>query len=749
MSRIVKLALVVTLVSGPINALALRPITVEDCVRTRRIVYPEVRLSRDGSEVAYVVKAPNLATNHNDYQLYVRDLHAPNTRQNGRMVLQADRISGIRWLDSGRLMVLAETGSASKESRDDRLSIIDVATGTVEGLDLPGKIQEYSADADGSEIVFSVPADVALPPEKEKVREERGFPIAFGDGMEQSPPGLPEDEIFLATKTGAGKFDLKRLEYSPSAGAPREPFLGNVSGLDLSPDGKYLLLRYSPDSLPPGWEGEPYFEYLKGRGTRSYSCVLGLYEIDTGALRVAFNFPGSLLETRWSDDSRSYSIVSPPPFGTDESKLLAARWRGTPEMDQMVRFEHLYVADAQDQKAAKVVDREDTNRSGDVPLYWKRDDGPMLARTDAHTLAWMVHDNGQWKPTVTVSLPDNQGFFSSLESDGNSVVGVYQTTMTPPNLFLLDLKTGKWTLLTDLNPEYREIELGQVEPISWTNRYGSRCAGFLITPVGYIPGKRYPMILLSAPVRELFISDAAYTTAYAPQSLANAGFVVVISQYPLDNRIPRGRFPGEMSAAYNWMAMVESAVDLLARRGMADPENVGIAGFSRTSWLTDFTLTHSRYHFTAASSADSGIYTYEMYFRSNSRDLVTGSETQVGGPPYGKTLQDWLRYAPPFNAERVRAAILMEYNGTAEHGFEFFTALGRLGKPVEFYRYPNGSHPLDTPFERVASLERNVEWFRFWMQGWEGKAPDYDTRQYDRWRALRSDDQKRDLRPAR
>ena len=84
MSRIVKLALVVTLVSGQINAFGLRPITVEDCVRTRRVVYPEVRLSRDGSEVAYVVKAPNLATNHNDYQLYVRDLHVADTRQNGR-----------------------------------------------------------------------------------------------------------------------------------------------------------------------------------------------------------------------------------------------------------------------------------------------------------------------------------------------------------------------------------------------------------------------------------------------------------------------------------------------------------------------------------------------------------------------------------------------------------------------------------------------------------------------------------------
>jgi dipeptidyl aminopeptidase/acylaminoacyl peptidase len=742
MSGIVKLALVVSLVAGQIDAGASRPITVEDCVRTRRIVYREVRISPDGSEVAYVVKAPNLATNRNDYQLYVRDLQATGIRENGRMLLQADRISAVRWVGSGRLMALAQTGAPGEVGGDNHLLIVDTATGTSETLDLGEKIEEYSASADGSTIVFSRNApsgDSRLMAEKEKVREERGFRIAFGDGTVESIEALPKDEIFVAAKTPEGKFALKRLNLSPSAGAPGEPSLRDASGLDLSPDGKYLLLRYSSEAVPREWEGQPYFQYLKAFGTPSYTHVLGLYEMETGLLRLAFNFPASLLETKWSDDSRSYAVVGPPPFGTSEARAAEDRLSSAPDMDrQMLRLEHVFAVGAKDREAAKVVDRQDSNLQGDLPLYWEHGEGAMLVRTDAHTLAWMGFEDAAWKKRASIGLPDHDAFFSSVVSDGKSVVGVYQTTTVPPDLFLLDLKTEKWMLLTDLNPEYRGIRLGQVERIAWTNRYGSKCAGFLIKPVGYEPGRRYPMVLLSAPTSEVFISDAAYTTAYAPQSLANAGFVVLISQYPLANHIPRGRFPGQMSAAYDWMAMVESGVDLLARRGIVDPDNIGLAGFSRTSWLTDFTLTHSRYHFAAASSADSGIYTYGGYFRYNSRGLITAWETQVGAPPYGKTLKDWLKYAPPFGAGKVSAAVLMEYKGTAEDAFEFFTALNRLGKAVELYRYPNGSHPLDTPFERVASLERNVDWFRFWMQGWEGKAPDYDPGQYDRWRALRT-----------
>jgi len=231
-----------------------------------------------------------------------------------------------------------------------------------------------------------------------------------------------------------------------------------------------------------------------------------------------------------------------------------------------------------------------------------------------------------------------------------------------------------------------------------------------------------------------FITDAPYTTSFAPQSLADAGFVVLLAKYPIDDKIPDAEFPGGMTEAYNWMGMVESAIDLLSSEGLIDKDRVGIVGFSRTSWLTDFTLSHSSYHFQAASSADSGIYTYTGYARSLDMGALLAYEDEMGGPPYGETFKNWVAYAAPFNASHIHAPLLMEYT-RVEAAYELFTLLNRQGKPVELYFYPNGHHPLDTPFERVSSLQRNVDWFRFWLQGYERPNPE-DPEQYVRWRAL-------------
>jgi dipeptidyl aminopeptidase/acylaminoacyl peptidase len=195
------------------------------------------------------------------------------------------------------------------------------------------------------------------------------------------------------------------------------------------------------------------------------------------------------------------------------------------------------------------------------------------------------------------------------------------------------------------------------------------------------------------------------------------------------------------------MDIWESAVDMLDRRGMIDPAKVGIIGFSRTGWQVEFDLAHSRVHYAAATVADNVQYSLSDYWLIPWASL--DDERMYGGPPYGDSLESWRKYSISFNLERIHTPLLMEEMGYGTHDdvrytipidlavcYEVAKGLARLGRPVEMYYYPDEDHQPDHPKARLASLTRNLDWYRFWLQGFEDDNPSKKD-QYQRWRELR------------
>jgi hypothetical protein len=138
------------------------------------------------------------------------------------------------------------------------------------------------------------------------------------------------------------------------------------------------------------------------------------------------------------------------------------------------------------------------------------------------------------------------------------------------------------------------------------------------------------------------------------------------------------------------------------------------------------------------------------YWYLNNQRTARQWDSMYGGPPYGKSLQNWLDYSISFNLDKFHAPLLMEVMGygkkydnpdappdnVAMHN-EIFVGLTQLHKPVEYYYYPNEEHQPEHPQARIASLQRNVDWFRFWLQGYERPNPE-DPDQYKRWERLRA-----------
>ena len=108
------------------------------------------------------------------------------------------------------------------------------------------------------------------------------------------------------------------------------------------------------------------------------------------------------------------------------------------------------------------------------------------------------------------------------------------------------------------------------------------------------------------------------------------------------------------------------------------------------------------------------------------------------GMPFRDGFGLWLERAPGFNTGRVKTPLRSEtysLQGVLTH-WEMHIALKMLKKPTELVIFQDGAHELVKPRQRYASLQGNVDWFSFWLQGKED--PDAEkAEQYARWRELK------------
>lgn len=114
-------------------------------------------------------------------------------------------------------------------------------------------------------------------------------------------------------------------------------------------------------------------------------------------------------------------------------------------------------------------------------------------------------------------------------------------------------------------------------------------------------------------------------------------------------------------------------------------------------------------------------------------------EAIYGTKPFGDELKVWIRSARGFNLDKMKTPLRIEDISTTDAvlgEWEIYASLRLQNKPVDLISFPDGVHELVKPWERMASQQGNVDWFRFWLKGEEDPDP-AKTVQYARWRELR------------
>jgi dipeptidyl aminopeptidase/acylaminoacyl peptidase len=372
--------------------------------------------------------------------------------------------------------------------------------------------------------------------------------------------------------------------------------------------------------------------------------------------------------------------------------------------------------------------------------YWWSMDSEKIyfgeAPGDGRSIKLFVVDSNGGKPLQLT--PHTQGFFDEYSVDSNTTFAacVHSDSTTPAVVTLIDLKTGTFRTLVNINPEFKNLRLSSATRIEWVSKYGEPGHGYLVKPLSYQIGKRYPLIVTTYRSGDYFLRGAG-GDEYPIQVFAANDFAVLAWDTGRNPADPEGDFEHAM-LEYRWpLASLEAALEVLNNMGIVDPSRRGVTGWSWGTNVIDFAMGHSDLFHAVISSgmgADTP-YFYYMAPRYSKQKFVTMG---MGGWPEGQSSKYWREFSSALRAERIHAPWL---SNAAEDDFmitfQLYTSLEQLGKPIEMFIYANELHTKVQPRHRYEIYERNVDWFKFWFKGEEDADPT-KREQYERWHKLKA-----------
>jgi dipeptidyl aminopeptidase/acylaminoacyl peptidase len=306
----------------------------------------------------------------------------------------------------------------------------------------------------------------------------------------------------------------------------------------------------------------------------------------------------------------------------------------------------------------------------------------------------------------------------SLGKDGAAVAVIGELTH-PAEIYFLPADGGDLRRLTTTTDALMaQIRLPHVDYVHFKSKDGTNVAGYLYEPPDYTPGTRYPTILKphGGPVWAYYAEFD-----FDPQLFAANGYVVLAPN-------PRGSSGyGQDFCKAIWadwghkdyeddMAMVDYAI----AQGIADPDKLGVGGWSYGGISTNFIITQTTRFKAAISGAGDFLYITNWGHDLYSRDW----ELELGLPWESREL--WEKLSPFNRVTRIKTPTLImggeiDWNVPIINGEQMYQSLKRLGVPTLLVVYPGEYHEFSRPSFIEDRYHRYLDWYGHYIKG-EGPA---------------------------
>ena len=318
----------------------------------------------------------------------------------------------------------------------------------------------------------------------------------------------------------------------------------------------------------------------------------------------------------------------------------------------------------------------------------------------------------------TMMLDENLYRSFNFSDDGGTVIYRMSDGNRPDEIWAASENFSERKQLTDLNSQLADLPLSKTELIEYLDIDGNTLYGILYYPVGYEPGRKYPLV---AEIYEQFFDNGYNENMNLITAQGWFGFRPSV-------RFEEG-FPGEA-----WLKAVPSAINKLVDRGIVDNDKIGVYGQSYGGYAVNLLITQTD-RFAAAANVSGKVNM--ISFLGDSPRITTRNyrAAEIGQDRIGATLweqpQKYIEHSAIMFADRINTPLLMlsgegDWNVPATNQREMYYALRRLGKEVVWVNYMSGGHGAgraSSAEDFVDHWERMFDWFREYFDEGNGGRP--------------------------
>jgi dipeptidyl aminopeptidase/acylaminoacyl peptidase len=644
---------------------AKRAITLDDLAKIKSVGDPQ--RSPDGKWVAYVVGSTDVEKDKRDSDLWMVSWDGAQTV---RLTSGPESESSPRWSPDGRyLAFLASRGTEDEKKKGSQIWLLDRLGGEAQKLtEIDGGVSDYSWSPDSKKFVFTKSdKDPADEPEKME-----------GWKRKTAPPIVTDRYHFKQDRDGY----LKR-------------YYTHVYVFDIATKKLEQITSGQFEDASPAWSPDGTkiaFVSKRGGPDPDRHDDSNIYVVDAKAGAE----PKPLTTYSGTDTGR-------PSWSPDGQWI--AHYQGDETKYSAYAINKVTITPAAG-GAAKVL-TEALDRPASGQLWWSPDGKTLTFAVDDDRVSYAARIGAAGGTLETLTAGRQTVSNLSLGADGNLTLLAGSATRTPE---VHALEGGTLRKLTKVNDDLlAQLQLATTEDFTSTSKDGTVVNGLVVKPASYTPGKKYPTLLI---IHGGPNGQDEHAFDFDNQLFAASGYVVLNINY----RGSSGRGEAFQKAIYaDWgnkeVVDLLGAVDQAVASGIADPDRLGIGGWSYGGILTDYTIA-SDPRFKAAVSGAGSALQLTMY---GTDQYITQYEEEIGLP--WKTRDLWLKISYPFfQADRIKTPTLFmggekDFNVPIIGSEQMYQALKTQGIDTQLVVYPGQFHGLTIPSYERDKLERYLAWF--------------------------------------